>query len=571
MPAKVFVLGLDGATFDLILPWAAKGKLPNFSRLLDEASWAPLESVPNMRSAAAWTSFMTGKNPGKHGIFEFYEPVPQSYDVRFVNGGTRKDKSLWTILSEAKRRVGVINVPMTYPAEKVNGFLIAGLDAPGPESHGFFHPTELHQELQDLFGRYILEPGLTGCIVGGNIDLALQRLQKELRQKERITAHLMQRYAWDFFMVVFRSLDAVQHCFWKHMDSTHPHHDPAQAEQYGSVILWTYKKIDEILGTIRTSLDEDTTLIVMSDHGFGQKHPANNQLNSWLASRGFLNFYGKERERGLTKRMATRLLAHSYRLLIGRTPRAIKERLSRLFPQLRNQVQSLLCHGKIDWSRTKAYSDSLFPIIRINLEGREPEGIVKPGHEYQQLLETIRQALLECRDETSGRRIVDGVFFRDEIYFGPQVEKAPDLLVRWKEEEKISGIALPDGALDSSHTSETARPLVPGEDSKIISGDHRLHGVFLMSGKQIREGFRIPQPNIVDLAPTILQLMGLPIPSDMDGCVLSESFRDKAMARPHHLHADVVKETSTDHAQKQYSAEEQEAVSQRLRDLGYLA
>jgi predicted AlkP superfamily phosphohydrolase/phosphomutase len=567
--SKVFVFGLDGATFDLILPWAAEGRLPHFSRLLAEGCWAPLESAPNMRSAAAWTSFITGKNPGKHGIFEFYEPIPGTYEVRFIHGGMREGKSLWAILSQLGKRVGVINVPMTYPAEEVNGFLIAGLDAPSPESPYFCYPAELSQELHARFGPYILEPGLTGCLIGGKPDAAVQKFHEELEQKEKITAYLMQKYPWDFFMVVFRSLDAVQHCFWKHMDPFHPHHNPAEAKRYGSVILKAYQKIDKTLGTIRAALDEDTALIVMSDHGFGRKHPASNQLNRWLASQGFLHYLDDRGPGTALRHLLTSLFGHTYRLLVGKTSRRVKQKLARRFPQLRNRLQSRLCLANIDWSRTKAYSDTLFPNIRVNLEGREPKGIVNPGEDYYQLIDEIRQGLVESRDAVSGRQIVDRVFHRDELYTGPLVEKAPDLLIRWKEDEEIHGIALADGALDSA-LPEESRPLVPGEDPHVISGDHRLFGVLLMAGKPIRRGVQCSPARLIDLAPTILQLLKLPIPSAMDGRVLTKVFQEGIISTHAPFRINEVPETSDHQADEGYSVEEEKAIAQRLRDLGYV-
>jgi predicted AlkP superfamily phosphohydrolase/phosphomutase len=566
---KVFVLGLDGATFDLILPWAREGKLPNFSRLLSEGSWGPLESVPNMRSAAAWTSFMTGKNPGKHGIYEFYEPAPHSYGVRFIHGGMRHGYALWGILSKEGKRVGVINVPMTYPAESVNGFLIAGLDAPGPESPGFCHPQNLLDELQKRFGTYILEPGLTGCLVGGKVDEAIYKLQAEMRQKEEIIAFLMSEYAWDFFTVVFRSLDAVQHCFWRYMDPLHPHYDRENGKLYGSVILSVYQEIDRILGAIWRSLGSDAVLMVMSDHGFGRKHPANAQLNLWLADRGFLHYVEQEQKNRIEE-FYTRLIRDFYRFFLGKTSRRIKETFARRFPQLRNKIQSKLCFANIDWSRTKCYSDSLFPNIRINVKDREPQGTVKAGKEYWEVVTALRQALRECRDKESGEPIVDRVFHRDEIYSGPFVEKAPDLLIRWREDLEIHGLDLQDPKMNIDSVLERSRPLVPGEDPNIISGDHRVHGILLMAGKPIRKSTRLSHSKIIDLAPTILHLLGLFIPSDMDGHVLTDALHADLTSPNTAFRIDGSNEIPESHQETIYSVEEKEAIAKRLRDLGYI-
>lgn len=549
--ARVFVLGLDGATFDLIRPWAEQGKLPNFARLMHHGVWGPLASVPNMRSAAAWTSFMTGKNPGKHGIYEFYE-YTQDYEVKFLHGGHRDCPSLWQILSKAGKRSVVINVPMTYPAEEVNGLLIAGLDAPGSESKKFTHPPHLIKDIEKRFGRYILEPGLTGLIANGNIDKAVTLLNEELDQKIRICLHFMHEYSWDFFMVVFRSLDAVQHCFWKYMDPKHPQHDAFLASKYGHVILEFYKKIDDIMARIQNELSHDDLLLVMSDHGFGSKHPASNQLNQWLAAKGLLSY---------AKQKTDSILGKMYHLVQRKTSRNIKEHLVKYFPALRDKIHSKLCFAGIDWSSTKAYSDGLFPNIWINVKDREPQGLVEPGNEYKELVEYLKENLLECRDLVSNEKIVDKVFEKSEIYSGKWVQRAPDLLVRWREDIPIHGIMI------DSPDQEVMAPPLQGEDYRVISGDHRLHGIFLAYGNNIRAGIHLEEPSIMDLAPTILHSMNLPIPDDMDGKVLKEIFQEKTFEQPIFEKAAILSDTTD---KLSYSSDEEESIRERLRGLGYL-
>jgi predicted AlkP superfamily phosphohydrolase/phosphomutase len=552
---KVVVIGLDGATLSLILPWAQEGKLPTFRRILENGVHGTLESVPNQRSAAAWTSFMTGKNPGKHGIFEFYEQIQQSHSLRFINGSARMSKSLWRILSEEGRDVGVINVPMTYPAEQVKGFLISGLDAPGAKSKGFTYPDSLIEELNKKFEEYILEPGLTGYLLGGEIEKGLQQLERELTQKFEVTKYLMENRPWDLFMVVFRSLDAAQHCFWKYMDPGHPQYKKEEASRYGDVILKTYQKIDGMIGWIEDHMG-DGTLLILSDHGFGRKHPATAQINAWLEEKGFL-CYEWEAGRALYQGFSS-ALAGSYRFIVGHTPRWVKEALVRCLPALRNDIQSRLCFSGIDWFRTTAYSDSLFPTIWINKD--------HPGHE--EICGSLIKALHECEDAQTGDKIVQAVFRREEIYMGPYVEKAPDLLIRWQEDIDIHGIKLKKAA-----SRREIRPFIPGEDHRVISGDHRLHGVFMGKGPQLKKGFKGQNMKILDLAPTILYLMGLVIPTDMDGRVLSEVLDESFIASspPRYKKGDdrVPGAEMKDNLDS-YTDEDAEAIASRLRGLGYL-
>jgi len=556
MSHKVFILGLDGATFRIIHRLRESGSLPAFDRVMREGVWGELESVANLRSAAAWTTFQTGTNPGKHGIYEFYDYLPESYGLKFIHGGSRDGESFWGRLSRAGKQVVVMNVPMTFPAEPVNGCLIAGLDCPSTRSHGFTHPPELREEIHRVVGDYLIEPGLTGKLVGGKIDEAVDLIRREFEQKMALTRHLMDSHPWDFFTVCFRSLDAVQHCFWKFMDSTHPQHNPAEAETYGGVIDKTYRMIDSFLGELLERLDAQTTLLIMSDHGFGQKHAATAQINSWLASRGYLAFHDIAAAGG-------GWLRPLYRRVVGLTPRRVKERLWALFPALRDRVQTRLCFANIDWSRTRAYSDSLFANIRINVRGREQAGIVEPGDEYARLLVRLQEEANDLRDSVTGEPIVDCVLPREATYHGPHSGKAPDLLLRWREDIVIHGIDVPH-----AKAPVPASPPIPGEDPRVISGDHHLQGVFLGRGPELKVGSRIEGARLMDLAPTVLHLMNQPVPEEMDGQVLTAALTDDSLHRRPPVRAAATAERRP--SSQGYSSQEEEEIHRRLRDLGYV-
>jgi predicted AlkP superfamily phosphohydrolase/phosphomutase len=570
---KVFILGLDGASLDLLLPWVDAGHLPGFARLIGEGGYGTLESVPNQRSAAAWTSFQTGKNPGKHGILEFYDRIANTYDIRFVNARTREGKSFFRLASDLGKRMSVINVPMSYPAEEINGSFLSGLDAPGVNSRGFSHPASLIREVEEAVGSYIIEPGMTGCIVNGDVDRAVEVLFEEIESKKRTSRYLMQKDPWDLFVTIFRSTDAVHHCFWKYMDPTHPQHDPVEAEKYGDVILQAYQKIDAYVSEILEELDSDTLLMVVSDHGCGQKHPASNQLNPWLESRGHLA-YGKPGQG--SRGAGSRMLGGIYRWVIAKTPRSTKELLWRLFPGFRDRVQSRLCFSGIDWSRTRVFSDTLFPTLWINVKGRDPCGIVEPGEEYDRLCDEIEADLLQCRDSVTGEKIVDKVLRRDEIYSGPHVHKAPDLLVRWREDILIHGIHIEPrpGAEQDDTAEQESTPFIPGEDFRVISGDHRLNGLLLCRNPQKNvEREHLHKASLMDIAPTALYALGLPVPDDMDGSVLTGLFDEAYVeANPvRYSRSDDQSSTRGDGEGTDYDdAEDEEKVKERLRSLGYL-
>lgn len=568
---KVFITGIDGATLNLIIPLVKEGRLPNFGRLINEGACGRLRSVPNQRSAAAWTSLMTGKNPGKHGIYEFYEYVPGTYDIRFLNAGNRNSESLWGLLSRHGKKVIVINVPMTYPAEEVNGILISGLDAPGSKSKGFMYPPGLSRELTEKFGDYLLEPGITGLIVEGRIDEAIEMLHKELDQKYDITNYLMDTYPWDFFMVVFRSLDAVQHCFWKYMDPLHPGYTPEGNKLYGNVICDVYKKLDSFIGKLLAKFDEKVVFMIVSDHGFGRKHCATAQLNQWLESKGYLHM---NRRSGslLPKRyqsLQAKYLAGIYKAIVGKTSRRFKEKLVKLFPEIRNKVQSRLIFAGIDWSRTRAYSDHLFPNIMINLKGREPLGTVEED-EHREIIKKIKTELLECRDNKTGERIVEAVFEKDEIYSGPYTEYAPDLLVRWREDIIINGIEI-ENSHHKCSTLSISHPPIPGEDSRIISGDHQLDGIIFVKGPAIKQNHELKNAEIIDIAPNVHYQLNCPIPDDVDGKIFTKAYERSYLTKNLIIEEVIGSELRNGtRSGSIYSKEDSEAIAERLRNLGYL-
>ncbi len=432
------MIGIDGATFDLIRPLAAAGKLPALSRVMEEGTSGPLLTVPQLNSAAAWSSFITGTNPGKHGIFDFHQTIAGSYRIRFLNGGDRDGESLWGWLSREGRRTGVINVPMTFPAESVNGFLIAGLDAPGIKSSGFASPPSIVQELAREVGPYILLPGLVGYMLAGKEQKGLEQLERCLVGRREAAEHLIRTREWDFFMVVFNAIDSVQHCFWKYMDPDFPGPTERERAQFGGAIEHFYCLMDEAVAKLRAALPDDTALVIMSDHGAGPRHLAARELNPWLESLGLLRF---EPPRGEWRKAIGALVRGAYARLERIPARGMKEFLVRVAPGLRDRVRSRLLTSDIDWTHTKACADPVGSTIRLNQVGREPDGTLQPGAESEEVLDFISRSLLECTDAATGERAVEAVLRREEAYWGPHVGEAPELTIQWNRRVPVGRLA----------------------------------------------------------------------------------------------------------------------------------
>jgi predicted AlkP superfamily phosphohydrolase/phosphomutase len=561
---RLLIIGLDGATFDLIRPWAEAGKLPNIARLMAQGTSAPLRSVPNQNSAPAWSSYATGKNPGKHGIYYFDERIEGTYNKRYLNGGFRQGESWWSLASQAGKVVGVVNVPMSYPAEQVRGVMLAGLDAPGVDSPGFSYPPELICELQLSVGDYIIEPGIPSYMKMGRRDLAERAIFNAADKRAAYARYLMGSRAWDVFHVTFTATDAAHHFFWKDMDPAHPEHDVVEAVRYGDTIERVYRRMDEIVGEL-TSLAPDAAVMLMSDHGGGFNQRGAEYLNDWLASIGLLHYLDEDAgSAGLQDRLKQAALAPlkwGYNLVDRTLSREAKLRLVRLLPGIRERMEMAMTFGNIDWSRTRAYAYGARDDLWVNLQGREPGGIVPPD-EYDALRDELIAKLRASRDVLDHRPVLREAIKREDVYHGPNLHKSPDILIRWQETRVVRGIYLP-GASGQDGASPPVPPLSPN----LNNGGHRLHGIFVMAGPGVRPGTRFDEGVLWDLAPTILHYLGLTVPDDMDGRVLAEAF-DEAWLAGHPVR---FSQGSGEQGQgTDYDAEALALIDQRLRGLGYV-
>ncbi len=565
---ELMVIGIDSATFDLIGPWMEAGELPNLARLMKEGVHGELTSTTPPISPPAWTSFMTGKNPRKHGIFGFFEPLPNSYTVRHTNGGSRRAKTIWKILSESGRRVGIINVPMTYPPEEVAGYLIAGMDTPDERSK-FIHPPALQEELAREFGKietivYHFRQKLGSSYRSAHRAYKLWERLEERRAK--VCAYLMQRHPTDLVMVHFFAVDQIQHYFWHYMDRTHPLHDPKGAPILGGVIKEIYRTIDGLVGELLARVPQESSVIVLSDHGAGPLSNRRIFVNNFLASLNLLKFKDSERPAPRASTAAYLSLKRADAFLKRVLPSRLKTLLTWAFPEARDRFESYIATGQIDWSATKAYSNEKFgPSIWINMKGLRPNGIVEPGTEYEELLDFITRKLYEIKDPETGRQMITRVHRKEEIYSGPYLGNAPDLLI-----DEWVDLAFHPGVDAGNYRG---KPIVICEKPTRNSvgkktGSHRYDGILLLKGEPFKAAQTLAGAQIVDLAPTILHLMGVPVPEDMDGKVLTEALTDEFLAR--HPVAYRKADDGFSASERVYSDEDGRKVEERLRSLGYL-
>lgn len=564
---RVFILGLDGATFDLVKPWVTEGHLPNFARLLEEGAHGDLKSVVHPLSAQAWTSLVTGKNQGKHRIFDWRERDFTGYGYRFLNAKSRVGKTLWDLASNAEKHCIVINVPMTYPPDELNGVMISGRDTPGMDSDYTYPPT-LKAELFRQLGDYVIVPDDWLHMRNGRPDEARRELFRELEIRFRTTTFLMKKYPWDLLMVVFCAPDGAAHFFWKYHDPEHPLHNPEQAKEYGDTLLRIYQHCDEQVGHLLERLENDTLLVIVSDHGQGSAGDRAIYLNVWLEEQGLLSV---ESVTGLSnllqapRRSLISLLAVGKRVFDRTVSWHSQKKLTALFGDLRSGMESLYLFSNIDWSRTKAYSEEIRGNIWVNLRGRDPQGIVEPGEEYEEIRDFIIQRLSDLRDPETGDQIIEKVYRREELYSGPFIERLPDLVVQ------VNDTPLVWKSSRTSLVKKAVRRLPKEELAKFeTTGGHRMNGILLLRGPGIKPGAVLKRACLFDIAPTVLYALGLPIPEDMDGRILREAFQPEWLAqRP--IESMEMKVPEIDECPGyDYSEEEADKIEELLRGLGYI-
>ncbi|MDP2315329.1 MAG: alkaline phosphatase family protein [Pseudomonadota bacterium] len=540
---KAVLIGLDGASWKLLDGFIDRGVMPTLGRLREEGAHGPLWSVVPPMTATAWTAFQTGKGPGKHGIYDWTEPVPGSYLYRPIDSTRIQSRTLFEQLSERGARVATVNLPLTYPARPINGIAVGDMLTPAKDVPGFTHPASFKAELDRIVPDYVIDTHLTES--EDDVLPFLGRLHAMLEGRGTLVRTLMEQEPWDVFCTVWVEMDRMQHCLWHIFDPTHPHHDARLAAKYEAPILDIYRLIDTRVAEMIERRPADSNVIFLSDHGFG---PCRYKvfLNTWLGQEGFLKFRegGRERRNGLHKvRGVLGRAGVDTRKLLDFAKRFGGDRVLRMGDELSRFATD------IDWEHTQAFCHGTNS-VRINLKGREPRGSVDPK-DYDRVVEEVRQRLLAMRDP-EGNRIITRVERRDRLYEGPEVHGAADLLIAGHDDSVWF------------YYSEGDVPSEVFEKSGWASGNHEPDGLFLGWGPDFAPGTHIADANIVDILPTLFATLGVPIPDDIDGRVLHEVFARTTPslwteARRFAGAAGPVRDAATDRA-----------IEERLRGLGYL-
>lgn len=461
--SKVFVLGIDGAMPEYFFnKWLEY--LPNIKKLIDGGCFAKLNSTIPPLSATAWTSITTGKSPKDHGIFEYVYRKNHSYtDYGIITSKNVKEKTIWQIASENGKKSSVSYVLLTWPIKPFNGCLISGALTPSGENVESIYPKELEEKL-----RLSLDE-VPPADVPNFRNLTRDEIVKETKdlteRQFKVTEYLIQNSNWDFFFTLAGLSDRMNHSFWRYMDKEHRKYEPNS--KYENVLLDYYKLVDKKLGEMIALLPKDTRIIILSDHGITRMHTRVN-LTDWLIKEGYM---------------------------------ALKEPVNE---------KKEFNWNMVDWQKTRVFAIGAYEgQIFINLKGREPEGIVEQK-DYDSLVDELERKLKTITGDRDEK--LDTKFFKKKEYFGEGKcsDVAPDMIVYFDNLQYGCNTTLIGN--DTLWSPNTAK----GSDD----AGHSPQGIFIMNNGITRGN--LGEISHLDVAPTVLNMLGIDIPEDMKGKVVGK-------------------------------------------------
>ena len=451
---KVLVIGLDCAAPELLL---GDESLTNFRRLMAMGCYGPLESIVPPITIPAWMCMASSQDPGSLGVYGFRNRTDHSYGkLSVANSRSIRALTIWDQFAREGKRSVIIGVPPSYPPRPINGVSVGCFMTPSTAQGVFTHPPELGARIRELVGEYPVD--VKGFRTEDK-DWLKSQIYQMSRAHFRVVRALMQECPWDYFQFVEIGLDRMHHGFWKHHDPQHVLHKPDSP--YKDCIRQYYRYLDEEVGSLLELLDEDTAVLVASDHG-AQRLDGGFCVNEWLIRQGLLAL-------------------HRY-------------------PEKVTPLENL----DVDWSRTTCWSEGgYYARLFLNVKGREPEGRIDPA-DAARVRDEIK-ARLEATVGPDGKPLGTLAFKPEEAYRQAR-GIPPDLIVHfggllWR---SIGGVGYP-----TIHVLEN--------DTGPDDCNHAQHGAFILSAPACPLGGPIEGAHLLDVAPTLLELAGAEPLQDAQG------------------------------------------------------
>jgi predicted AlkP superfamily phosphohydrolase/phosphomutase len=537
MAKRAVVIGLDGAAWHLLEPLFEAGAMPRLNKLRARGASGSLSSTVPTYTPPAWTSAVTGVNPGRHGIYGFHNGNAQSEKLELVHAGSVKAPTIWEMVNAQSASIGVFNLPLTYPPQAVeDGWMVAGMMTPGygHQLQGFVYPRELEKQVLDWAPGYEVEIR-TSWEEDWRDDALCDRALASLEQRHRVLEGLLETKPTDILFAVIETPDRLQHAYYRYLDSTDDAYDSNSAASIRPALVRCYESMDATVGLLEDYAGSDGSVLVCSDHGF-TAWDVSVHTNALLESWGYLKT--RPRARAMQTGAARKLVPFAKRVLPAKVARTAKGKT----------------FSAIDWANTKAFAS---PIpqqgIFINLEGRERFGVVP-----QSELETLKGEIVarfEGLRGIDGRPVTDRVWRSETVFTGNALEGAPDLMP-----------VLRDHRYELDDEIFHKDPIT--DQSRLPRGVHHPNGMAIYAGQGVRSG-ATATASVLDVTPTLLYMAGLKVPEGLDGSVVEDAFR------PDHLERTPVTTmpqpgTAARDESSPYSEDEEAIIEESLRGLGYL-
>ena len=536
MSKRAVVIGLDGVAWHLLDPMIEKGVMPRLAALRERGAAGTAESTVPTYTPPAWTSAATGVNPGRHGIYGFYGSNAQSERQELMHSGKIKSSTLWEMANAQGARVGVYNLPLTYPPQPLEGWMVSGMMTPGfgEKQRGISHPAALEPRILQWAPDYVVDVSANWETDWKDASLC-ERVIESLAQRERVLRGLLEEEPVDIVFSVLEAPDRMQHVYYRYMDPKDVLYDSPEGRALRPAIERCFAAMDRIVGLLEDYAGNDGGVIVCSDHGF-TAWEVSVHTNTLLASWGYLKL--KPIARAMQTRTARSLVPLAKRLLPASTARRAKGKT----------------FAAVDWAKTRAFAS---PIpqqgIFVNVQGRERFGIVPPGE-----LDAIKDDLVRRFRELpgpDGAPVTDQVWRAEEVFSGDASQGAPDVMPVMRDHrfELDDELFHKDPFTDLRH---------------LPRGVHHPHGIVVVAGPGV-DGSRSLKGSIKDITPTLLYMAGLKIADDLDGSVLEDAFAPEFL-KDHPVELTAGLSSADRDETSPYSEEEEAMIEESLRGLGYL-
>lgn len=534
---RIFIFGIDSGTFSIILPLVEAGKMPTVAGLMRNGSWGTLRSTFPPLTPPAWTSFMTGRNPENHGVFDFSrngEMIGPKYKTKIVTSANIRCHTIFDIFGLYEKISLIVGLPMTYPPFPVHGALISGFMTPGTHA-AFTYPPALKEELLTRLGGYAIDVDPHAFAEFNEQEYMRERAACD-ESKIAAVRYLFEKHAdWTVAVVVFSSIDHIQHYFWKYSDPRHSDYHSEKAKLYRHTVEDFYIQYDKYLERLLEHTTDRDTVFIVSDHGAASVGTAFH-VNVWLEQNGYL-----KRNLRIEAKKAMLSLAGKARAIFGDGGRPGSRK---------NPIVA-----RIDFGRTLAFGGLQAESgIYLNVKGKRPRGRVRPGGACESLRNELISRLRTVREPQTGKLVFAWVKPREEVYSGGLSENTPEILF-----ESTPNFTVFPGLRDTVF-----------DYNPEICGKHDENGIFVARGPAVKKGCRIASAHIADIAPTTLYLLGLPVDSEMNGKIIEEIIDDGY--RESHP-PETKKYSDVLHGGERgggFTEDEEEAVRKKLEELGYM-